>query len=212
MTTTSHQRLLDGYKAFRAEDYKEQKALYEDLGRRGQSPKVMLIGCADSRVDPTDIFNASPGEMFVARNVANIVPPANESGSCDEVASAIQYAVTVLKVEMIVVMGHESCGGIRGCFDGMGDDPKAGFVGRWVSIMNGARDRVLAKNLPEADAVHELELEGVRQSLENLKSYAFVKEAMDAGNLALQGAYFSIFRAQLLFANERGEFNTVDPT
>lgn len=212
MTTSTHQRLVDGYKAFRAGDYKEQKALYEDLGSHGQSPKIMLIGCADSRVDPTDIFNAYPGEMFVARNVANIVPPADENGSFDEVASAIQYAVTVLKVEMIVVMGHESCGGIRGCFDGMGDDPKAGFVGRWVSIMNGARDRVLAKNLPEADAVHELELEGVRQSLENLKSYAFVKDALESGNLALQGAYFSIVKAQLLLANERGEFNTVDPT
>lgn len=212
MTQPWKKRLIDGYKAFRAGDYKTQKALYEELGAHGQSPEVMLIGCADSRADPTDIFNAYPGEMFVARNVANIVPPADTNESFHGTASAIEYAVTVLKVKVIVVMGHESCGGIQGCLDGMGHDPKAGYVGRWVSIMNGARERVLAQNLPTDDVVFELELEGVRQSLDNLMSYPFVKNAVKAGDLELQGAYFSIIRARLMLADETGKFHLVDET
>lgn len=203
-------RLVEGYKAFRAGDYTAQKNLYEELGTQGQSPKVMLIGCADSRVDPTDIFNAYPGEMFVARNVANIVPPADTNESFHGTASAIEYAVTVLKVDVIVVMGHESCGGIKGCLDGMGLDPNAGYVGRWVSIMNSARERVLARNLPADETAFELELEGVRESLTNLMGYPFIREAVESGTLSLQGAYFSIISARLMLADESGTFRLVD--
>ena len=203
-------RLLGGYKAFRAGDYRNQKTLYEKLGTKGQSPKVMLIACSDSRVDPTDIFNAYPGEMFVVRNVANIVPPADENDSFHGTATAIEYAVNVLAVEVIVVMGHESCGGIQSCLDGMGHDPEAGYVGRWVSIMNGARDRVMAR-APGADEVtFELELEGVRQSLGNLMTYRFVRDAVESGTLSLQGAYFSIIQARLMMANKKGKFELVE--
>ncbi len=209
ITHSWKERLLEGYKAFRAGDYSEQKTLYEKLGTKGQNPRVMLIACADSRVDPTDIFNAYPGEMFVVRNVANIVPPVDENESYHGTASAIEYAVSVLKVEVIVVMGHESCGGIQGCLDGLGHDPDAGYVGRWVSIMNGARDRVLAM-APEEDKVsYELELEGVRQSLANLRSYPFVKKAMETGQLELQGAYFSIISARLMLADAEENFHLV---
>lgn len=205
-------RLKEGYKAFRRGDYKEQKALYEKLGTKGQSPRIMLIGCADSRVDPTDIFNAYPGEMFVARNVANIVPPADTSEYYHGTASAIEYAVTVLKVDAIVVMGHESCGGVKGCLDGMGLDPDAGYVGKWVSILNPARERILAKDLNADDLSFELELESVRESLANLETYPFVQEAMASGSLALQGAYFSIVQAKLLLSDQNGEFHVVSET
>lgn len=202
-------RLREGYKAFRRGDYKDQKALYEELGTKGQKPRIMLIGCADSRVDPTDIFNAYPGEMFVARNVANIVPPVDTNESYHGTASAIEYAVTVLKVDAIVVMGHESCGGVQGCLDGMGLDPDAGYVGKWVSILNPARERILSKNLDASRVSFELELESVRESLANLKTYPFVKEAMASGSLALQGAYFSIIQAKLLLSDQNGDFHVV---
>ena len=202
-------RLIEGYQEFRAGDFAEQKALYEELGTKGQKPKVMLIACSDSRADPSDIFNAYPGEMFVLRNVANIVPPVDAT-EFDGVAAAIEYAVTVIKVEALVVMGHESCGGIAGCLAGMGHDPDAGYVGKWVSIINEVRDRVLAKNLPDDQVSFEMELEGVRQSLTNLMTFPFVKDAVESGQLSLQGAYFSIIQAKLMMANEQGEFELIE--
>lgn len=202
-------RLIQGYRDFRNGDYPAQKALYEELGTKGQSPKVMLIACSDSRADPSDIFNAYPGEMFVTRNVANIVPPMELTKGYHGTSATIEYAVKVLKVEVIVVMGHESCGGIQGCLDGMGHDPNAGYVGKWVSIINEVRDRVLARELPEDEISFEMELEGVRQSLTNLMTFPFVKEAVEAGELKLQGAYFSIIQARLMMANDDGEFELV---
>ncbi len=208
--TDMKQELIKGYKAFRAGDYVAQKKLYEDLGTHGQSPKVMLIACADSRADPTDIFNAYPGEMFVARNVANIVPPLKTPGGFHSTLAAIEYAVTVLKVEMIVVMGHESCGGIQGCLDGMGHDPEAGYVGKWVSVINDVRDRVLEKGYPKEELTFQMELEGVRQSLTNLMTFSFVREAVERGDLKLQGAYFSIIKARLMLSNDEGKFELID--
>jgi len=202
-------KLIAGYRAFRAGDYPAQKKLYEKLGTKGQSPKVMLIACSDSRVDPTDIFDAYPGEMFVTRNVANIVPPYELNDGYYGTAATIEYAVKVLKVEMIVVMGHESCGGIQGCLDGMGHNPDAGYVGKWVSIINDVRDRVLARKLAEDEIVLEMELEGVRQSITNLMSFPFVREAVEAGTLKLQGAYFSIIQARLMLSNDEGEFELI---
>lgn len=202
-------QLIEGYQAFRAGDYADQKALYETLGTKGQSPKVMIIACADSRVDPTDIFNAYPGEMFVARNVANIVPPLDETGGFHGTSAAIEYAVNVLKVETIIVMGHESCGGIQGCLDGAGDNPDGGYVSKWVSLINGVRDRILAKGYPEDKITFEMELEVVRQSINNLMTFPFVQKAVEGGKLSLKGAYFSIIKAHLMIADENGQFHVV---
>ncbi len=201
--------LIKGYREFRAGGFSEQKALYETLGTKGQKPKVLVISCADSRVDPSDIFNAYPGELFVARNVANIVPPHNIGDDIDSTSAAIEYAVTALGVEMIMVMGHESCGGVAGCLAGMGDEPHSGYVGKWVSLINEVRDRIAAQNLPEEDVTLAMELENVRYSLENLMTYPFVKDAVEAGKLSLQGAYFSIISAKLLLADEAGKFSEV---
>lgn len=207
--STTKESLIRGYQSFRAGDFNAQEALYEKLGTHGQSPKVMLISCADSRVDPTDVFNAYPGEMFVARNVANIVPPHNKTGDFDSTSAAIEYAVTALKVEMIVVMGHESCGGVQGCLDGMGHDKSAGYVGKWVSLINDVRDRVLAKGYSKDELSFQMELETVRQSLTNLMTLPFVSEAVERGDLALQGAYFSIIKARLMMSDEAGEFHEI---
>ena len=201
--------LVQGYHEFRASDFGEQKALYEKLGTKGQTPEVMLISCADSRVDPTDIFHAYPGEMFVVRNVANIVPPADNPTATPGTAAALEFAVNVLGVKNIVVMGHESCGGVKGCFDGLGKGD--GFIGEWVRLLEPARDRIMAKGLPDDEAVFEMELEGVRQSLENLMGYDFIREKVDAGSLVLTGAYFSIISAKLLMMDESGDFSEVSP-
>lgn len=208
-------QMEDGYRIFRAENYPRQEQLYHELGTLGQYPKVMVIGCADSRVNPTDIFHAHPGQIFVDRNVANIVPPKDKTGGFDSTSAAIEYAVTQLHVEMIIVMGHQSCGGVQGCLAGMGDNPEAGYVAKWVSLMNGARDRVLARGLPEDQLQYELELECVRESLKNLMTYPFIKTAVENHHLTLQGAYFSIVDAKLLMANADGVFEDVpiaDPT
>lgn len=202
--------LVKGYKEFRAGDYSQQKDLYETLGKQGQSPKIMIIACADSRVDPTDIFNAYPGEMFVARNVANIVPPLDMTGGFHGTSAAIEYAVNVLKVEMIVVMGHESCGGIQGCLDGMGENPKAGYVGKWVSQLNGIRERIKAREDNPEKLAFEMELETILYSLDNLMTFPFVSEAVNSGRLRLQGAYFSIINARLMLANDKGVFEVID--
>ncbi len=201
--------LIRGYKSFRAGDYNEQKALYEKLGKHGQHPKIMLIACADSRVDPTDIFDAYPGEMFVVRNVANIVPPVDPTGGYHGTSASIEYAVNEIGVESIVVMGHESCGGIQGCLQGMGADPEAGYVNKWLSLINDVRETVMAKNIPEEELQFEMELENVRQSIRNLMTFDFVRKAIEEDRLKLQGAYFSIIRARLLLSDEKGDFTEV---
>jgi carbonic anhydrase len=204
------ERLVKGYQAFRAGDYAHQKALYEELGRDGQHPDIMLIACADSRVDPTDIFNAYPGQMFVARNVANLVPPPDANEGFHGTTAAIEYAVKVIGVDMIVVMGHESCGGIQGCIAGLGHDPDGGYVNRWLSQINHVHDRLKARGLSDADMQFEMELETVRQSLTNLMKYDFIRERIEAGSLKLQGAYFSIIQARLMLSNPDGDFGLID--
>ena len=208
--TSLKDKLIQGYRDFRAGDYPAQKALYEKLGTSGQAPKIMLIACADSRVDPTDIFNAYPGEMFVARNVANLVPAPESNDTYHSTMATVEYAVKVIGVEMIVVMGHESCGGIQGCIAGLGHKPEGGYVNRWVSQINHVHDRVKAKGISDECMQFEMELETIRQSIANLMKFDFVKEKVEAGDLLLQGAYFSIIQARLMLADEELKFETVE--
>jgi len=206
------ERLISGYRSFKKGDFVGQKALYEKLGTHGQNPDIMLIACADSRVDPTDIFDAYPGEMFVARNVANIVPPSGDDEAYHGTLAAIEYAVTVLEVDVIVVLGHESCGGIAGCLAGMGDTDSAGYVGSWVSILNDAKNQLLKDHGHEQDLQFRMELEGIRQSIRNLMTYPFVMDAVESGKLTLKGAYFGITSAKLLLADENMDFLEVPAT
>ena len=206
------ERLVKGYQSFRADGYAHQKELYEELGLHGQSPDIMLIGCADSRVDPTDIFHAYPGQMFVARNVANLIPPDDLGDDYCCTMAAVQYAVSVIGVNMIVVMGHESCGGIKGCIDGLGRDPQGGYVNKWISQINHVHDRLVEGGTQGENMQEAMELESVRQSLNNLMTYDFIREKVESGQLTLQGAYFSIVHAELKLSNEAGEFKLVEPT
>ena len=129
-------RLSDGYLAFRDGRFRQENERYRRLAEEGQNPSIMIIGCSDSRVSPEVIFDAGPGEIFVVRNVANIVPPYKSDGELHGTSAALEFAVVALKVRHIVVMGHGRCGGIRAALDGT-DEPltKSDFIGRWVSVL-----------------------------------------------------------------------------
>ncbi|UAJ09406.1 carbonic anhydrase [Polymorphobacter megasporae] len=189
--------LLEGYRRFRAGPYNDQRARFDALAHIGQSPKIMIIACADSRVDPTRIFDSAPGEMFVMRNVANLVPPYEADGATHGSSAAIEFAVTQLEVEHIVVLGHARCGGITASLTGKFDAAAEGqgaFIGRWMAKIEPARDRIRAAQAisPDIDAQQALELAAIRLSLDNLMSFPFVAERVAAGTLALQGAHFDI--------------------
>lgn len=200
--------LLDGYRRFRANEYHTHRRRWEELAN-GQEPPVMLIGCCDSRVEPTRIFDTSPGQMFVLRNVANIVPPYEQGGGLHGVSAAIEFAVLSLEVKHVVVMGHGACGGIKAALEG-GDHGAPGhtFIDSWIAVLNQARERVLAAN--PADPQLELEFEGVKTGLANLRTFPFVADREQAGELKLHGAHFSIADGRLCVLDEaEGSFRPV---
>ncbi len=208
------QNLITGYQNFRAKPYKRHKDLYEEVGKLGQKPDIMVIACSDSRVNPSAIFNAYPGELFILRNVANIVPPYDPSAGYHGTSTAIEFAVKSLQVDAIVVMGHESCGGISAYLASLGAEEKQenaehSFLSDWIQILDAAHENLLARNTENADSQRHLEYAGVRQSIANLLSFPFVEQAVSAGELSLLGAYFSIIEGRLLFADDEGEFKEI---
>lgn len=189
--------LLDGYRRFRAGPYNDQRERYDALTHLGQSPKVMIIACADSRVDPSRVFDAGPGEIFVLRNVANLVPPYETDDAAHGTSAAIEFAVTQLEVEEIVVLGHGKCGGITASLTGKFDQAAEGhgaFIGKWMASIEPARDMIrdAARLSPDIDAQQALELASIRRSIENLREFPFVAEREADGRLTLRGAHFDI--------------------
>lgn len=200
--------LLDGYRRFRAHDWARQRGRWEELGS-GQNPRVMVIACSDSRVDPAQIFDTSPGEIFVVRNIANLVPPFELDGSRHGVSAALEFAVTQLEVSDIVVMGHGSCGGVEAALSRrfVGRAPGAGgFIAHWVDMLDEARERIVAEYGVGSTAVRELEHETVRVSLRNLRTFPCIPEREKAGTLRLHGAYFAIADGKLHLMDESGQF------
>jgi carbonic anhydrase len=188
------EELLAGYYRFREGDWEHQRARWERLAK-GQSPRIMVIACSDSRVDPAQIFDVSPGEIFVVRNVANMVPPFETTHGHHGVSAALEFAVTQLKVPEVVVLGHGACGGVRASLDHAfrGEPPgRGGFIADWVSLIDDARDRVVAQYGKGPEAVRALELECVKVSIANLRTFPCVPEREAAGKLRLRGAYFAI--------------------
>jgi carbonic anhydrase len=205
--------LVEGYHRFLAGRYPEEAALYRELAEQGQSPKVMVIACCDSRADPAAIFNAGPGQLFIVRNVANLVPPFEPHGDYHGTSAALEFAVTGLEVETIVVMGHARCGGIGAFLDGLHErSGSRGFIGRWMSILNAARSEALrdAGTGSREGQQQAMEHAGVRQSLENLQTFPFVRERLADGRLRLRGAYFDIADGRLLGLDpDTGRFEPV---
>jgi carbonic anhydrase len=198
--------LVDGYRRFRETGWARERARWSELAE-GQSPRVMVIACSDSRVDPTQIFDAGPGEMFVVRNVAALVPPYETTGGHHGVSAALEFAVTQLQVEEVVVMGHGYCGGCAAALTGQFDDAAHGeghFIADWIELLRDARDRVRARH---GEDFRAMELEGVRVSLTNLRTFPWVREREAEGRLKLHGAYFAISDGVLHLLDESsGEF------
>ena len=183
--------LVEGYHRFRSEAYPKQKARFDSLASDGQAPPVMIMSCCDSRVDPATVFDTVPGQVFALRNVANLVPPYELGGGLHGVSAAIEFGVLGLEVRHIVVLGHAQCGGIKASLSGSNlGKSGSGFVDKWMGLISEARDYVLASN--PGDAQHALELESVKVSLANLRSFPFIAEREHAGALKLHGAYFGI--------------------
>lgn len=196
--------LIRGYHRFRETGWKAERARWAELSQ-GQSPKVMVIACSDSRVDPTLIFGASPGEMFIIRNVAALVPPFETSEGLHGVSAALEFAVTQLEVEEIVVMGHGMCGGCAAALQGAFRDAargEGGFIGDWIGLLDGVRDRVIAGHDDGQDALDAMEHEAVKVSLANLRSFPFVDSRESAGKLKLHGAWFAISEGVLHLLDE----------
>jgi len=203
--------LIDGYRRFRNREWKSERDRWAELAE-GQSPKVMVIACSDSRVDPATIFDARPGEMFVVRNVANLVPPFEPDQNYHGVSAALEFAITQLEVDELVVMGHGFCGGCAAALTGQFDEAGHGhghFIAHWIEMLADAREKIRAAH-PELDreAFLEMELEGVRLSLRNLMGFPWVRERVESGRLKLHGAYFAIADGILHVCDEAsGEFS-----
>ena len=195
--------LIDGYRRFRAETWPRERARFEELAARGQRPHTMVIACSDSRVDPQMIFSAGPGELFVVRNVANLVPPYMPDAQFHGTSAAVEFAVRVLKVDRIVVMGHALCGGISALLGGAPPEARD-FVAGWMGIAQRARTVALRCDDPE-QRQEIAEHEAVRISLENLMTFPWVVEAVAAGRLSLHGAHFGVATGRLVLVPAQGD-------
>src|SRR3569833_1817218 len=192
------QRLLEGYHAFTNQRLPTEQSRYRELSERGQSPEVMVIGCCDSRVSPEVIFDVGPGELFVLRNIANLVPIYQPDANAHGVSAALEYAVTVLRVKHIVLLGHAQCGGIRAFVDKIEPLTPGDFFGRWMS-KNNKPGEVAEQREHEsmAEFVTRIEKAAVFRSLENLMTFPFVRTRVESGKLQLHGAYFGVAEGSL---------------
>ncbi len=190
--------LLDGYRRFKGGRLEVERERYQKLALSGQKPRTMVIGCCDSRAAPDTIFDAGPGELFVFRNVANLVPPYAPDDDFHGTSAALEFAVLSLDVETILVMGHGRCGGIAAALDpGAAALSQGAFIGRWMSLADRAVE-ALDKEIKSGEDRHTaLERLSVRYSLDNLRSFPFIAERESAGKLALHGGWFDIATGEL---------------
>lgn len=198
-TFPSH--LIEGYRNFLDQSLPKEQERFQELASTGQSPEVMMIGCCDSRVSPEVIFNARPGEVFVVRNVANLVPPFSPDGELHGTSAALEFAVQALKVKHIVVMGHARCGGIKAFADDTQQPLSPGdFIGKWIKLLGPAAERTGGRGMHETLElyVERLALAGIEASLENLRTFPCVQILESKGRLKLHGAYFDVASGVLM--------------
>ena len=200
------QDLIAGYRRFRAGTWRNQRARLEELSTHGQHPRALVIACSDSRTDPQMVFDAAPGELFVIRNIANLVPPYGPDDQPHGVSSAIEYAVRILRVPDIVVMGHAMCGGIKALLDGAPPELSE-FLVPWMRMAEPARRRAMAV-APEHR--HDFcEHESVRLALANLMTFPWIKGAVEVGKLRLHGGFFGIRSGVFEYLDADGVFRPV---
>jgi carbonic anhydrase len=198
--------LIDGYWRFRRERHGPEKGRYRQLAELGQSPTAMVIACCDARVDVSAIFDAGPGDLFIMRNVANLVPPFEPEGKFHGTSAAVEYAALVLKVPNIIVLGHSHCGGVAAYREKLkGNVDQTSFIARWLTLLDGldVKESDLAAHGQEA----AFELAGIRQSLANLRTFDALKEREADGLLTLHGLHFDIASGTVIeFDQDAGSF------
>src|SRR5690349_17855856 len=198
-------QLIEGYRRFRENRWAHERERWAELAE-GQSPEVMILACADSRSDPAEIFDARPGEIFVARNIAALAPPYETSSGFHGVSAALEFAVTQLQVGEILVMGHGLCGGCSAALTGKFDDTEPGeghFISDWVHMLDEASEKVRARHSQvDPHAYTDMEREAVKVSLANLRTFPWIAEREEAGNLKLHGAHFAIAEGRLYILDE----------
>lgn len=204
-------RLVEGYTAFLGSRLREEQSRYQELSEIGQSPEIMVIGCCDSRVSPEVIFDARPGELFVVRNVANLVPPYTPDGAQRAVSAALEFAVQALRVKHIVVLGHEQCGGIRAFAEESKPLSPGDFIGRWMEMIAPAAQSIGPRgDMPMNRYLMRLEQASMVKTLENLMSFPCVRILVERGKLTLHAAYFGVATGTLSVLDQSsGEFYPV---
>lgn len=205
------QRLIDGYSAFTSGRLQSEQARYRELAEHGQTPEIMVIGCCDSRVSPEVIFDARPGELFVMRNVANLVPPYEEDGKYHGVSAALEFGVGVLKVKHIVILGHAHCGGVRAFAEDAEPISPGDFVGRWMSLMAPAAEKVGPRgSMSRAEYLERMEQASIVNALDNLMTFPRLRKLIERGAVKLHGAYFGVAKGELsVLDRATGEFRPV---
>ena len=191
-------QLVDGYRAFLAGGLRAEQDRYRELAQSGQSPEVMVIGCCDSRCSPEVIFNSRPGELFVVRNIANLVPPYAPDAQAHGVSAALEFGVMALRVKHIVVLGHAQCGGIKAFAEDAEPLTPGDFIGNWMKLMTPAAEKIGPRgSRPMNEYLTLLEQANVALSLDNLMTFPRLRTKVERGDIRLHGAYFGVATGQL---------------
>ena len=211
MAMTFPKRLIDGYEAFTGGRLQAEQDRYRELAEHGQTPEIMVIGCCDSRCSPEMIFDARPGELFVVRNVGNLVPPFETGGSYHGVSAALEFGVAALKVKHIVILGHAQCGGVKAFAEDAEPLSPGDFIGRWMSLMAPAAAKVGPRDsMSREEYIERLEKASVVNSLDNLMTFPRLRALVERGAVILHGAYFGVATGELSVLDKTtGEFKPV---
>lgn len=209
--------LVEGYQHFMKNRFSVEFQHYEMLADKGQKPSILLIGCADSRVSPSIIFNAGPGDIFVVRNVANLIPPYSETNRLYHgTSAALEYGVNILKVKHIVVLGHAACGGVHTFASRETLNQETGsFISTWLQLLEPAHKKIKDGDILQKqnfnDYVRQLEFESIKNSIRNLKSFPFIQKRIAEEKLNVHGAFFSIATGELsVFTSETNQFQLIE--
>lgn len=200
-------RLLAGYRRFRAHGWPEQRNRLESLAESGQRPHALVVACVDSRVDPAMIFDAAPGELLTVRNVANLVPPYAPDVAYHGTSAALEFGVRVLEVKHLIVFGHGLCGGVQALLEGAPQNARD-FIAPWMSMAESARRLALHRATGE-ERQQCCEHEVIKVSLANLMTFPWIAEAVSARRVALHGVWFSIRTGELMILQDNGSFDLV---
>lgn len=205
------QRLIDGYNAFAVGRLRSEQDRYRELAELGQSPEIMVVGCSDSRVSPEVIFDARPGELFVVRNVANIIPPYSPDGQAHGVSAALEFGLVALKIKHIVVLGHARCGGVKAFAEDAEPLSPGDFIGKWMQLMAPAAGKVGPRgDLSAIDYMTKLEQANIGNSLDNLMTFPSLAKLIERGSIQTHGAYFGVASGELYVLDKTsGNFDRV---